>query len=88
VLLGSWPALVVLALIAGAAMLVRRSWFALPAWLSGLLLIGAALSVARGRRALVFAHQNESLTQLLCIGALAAAVLAAASWVPRQDREP
>jgi arabinofuranan 3-O-arabinosyltransferase len=87
VLLGGWAGLLTLVAVSVGALLISRSRFTLPAWLGGALLIVAALTVTRGARSLIFARQNDSLVQLLCLAALAAGVLAACS-APRQGRDP
>jgi hypothetical protein len=79
--------LLTLVAVSAGATLIARSRFALSPWLAGGLLLVAAVSVARGARSLIFANQNESLVQLLCLAALAAGVLAA-SAAPRQGRDP
>jgi arabinofuranan 3-O-arabinosyltransferase len=87
VLLGGWAGLLTLAAVAASGLLIARSRLAVPSWVGGVLLLLAAFSVARGARPLIFANQNASLVQLLCLAALAAGVLAACSG-PRQGRDP
>ena len=86
-LLGGWAGVLLLVAGAVAVRLVGRRWFAVSAWLAGVLLLAAAVEVVDVRRALLFAQQNAPVTQLLCIAGLAAGVLAA-SWRPRRRREP
>jgi arabinofuranan 3-O-arabinosyltransferase len=86
-LLGGWAGALTFAVLAVAAVLAGRIAAVAVRTFGGALLVVAALVVARGERTLIFVRQNGSTAQLLCVAALAIAVLAALG-LPRQGRDP
>lgn len=86
-LLGGWAGALTFAVLAVAAVLTGRIPPVAARTFAGMLLVVAAVVVARGERTLVFVRQNGSTAQLLCVAALGIAVLAALG-LPRQGRDP